>query len=102
MNGHSIASATTESCSSWDSSDDSSFMEDYCQNYFHIEPVPINYSWFFNFKSDVLRFMNRIRIEDGFLETLSPAEMNHYKSVLLLIYNLTTCCHEPSFATNDF
>lgn len=84
MASHSINSATTdESCSS----DDSSFMEDYCQNYFHITPMPINYSWFFDFESYVLRIMNRIRIEHGYWETLSPAEKNQYRSVLLLINN---------------
>lgn len=76
-------------------------MESYSQNYFHIAPVPINYSWFFDFESDLLRIMNRIRIEHGYWDTLSPAEMNHYKSVLLLINNLSYS-HEHSFAINDF
>lgn len=84
---HSTASPSTEEMDyssdpdkEYSSSSDSSYMEHFRQNYFHIRrDIPIDDRWFYKFEADMLRMMNRIRIEAEYWESLSPAQKDQYE-----------------------
>lgn len=84
---HSTASASTEEMDyssdpdqDYTSSSDNSVMEQFRQSYFHIRRgISINYCMFYKYEADLFRMMNRIRIEPGYWESLSPAQKDHFE-----------------------